>query len=166
LSEGKTATSWDSYKETLKKVMELVKPEEILEYGPGESSKIMLGYEFVKRIDAIEHDENYYNKWHNEIEDPRFYQHYKSTPEVYVNGFAKPYDLVFIDGRDRERCIARALNRVEDIGIVIVHDAERPRYKEAMDLFDYIIFTDNGSTATLTNDQTLNKKLSKALDGL
>lgn len=58
------------------------------------------------------------------------------------------YDLYFIDGREREKCL-ELCNKPD--GIVILHDAERESYQAYIKGFKYIFMEDGGHTAVLTN---------------
>lgn len=44
-----------------------------------------------------------------------------------------PHDLVVVDGRAREHALLRALDHVSDTGMVVLDDAQRARYQEAVD---------------------------------
>lgn len=43
-----------------------------------------------------------------------------------------PLDLILVDGRAREACLLRALDRVADDGLVLLDDAQRKRYRAAL----------------------------------
>lgn len=160
----KTARTWDSFKETLHLVMKEFKPSLIFEWGPGASSRIMLEYKCVKQLDSFEHDLKYFEEA-KKIEDKRFEVMHEENKDDYVKAIHKTYDFMFVDGRLREACILTAYKRIKPGGIVMVHDAERGRYKPAMLQFAYVIMTDCGSTATLTNDFIVYRKLLELLTG-
>lgn len=42
------------------------------------------------------------------------------------------FDVILVDGWRRSECLAAAWNCVADSGVVFLHDAERPRYQQAM----------------------------------
>lgn len=155
----KTARTWDSYKPTLIAVMDELKPTHVLEYGPGESSKIILSYPCVEVLDSFEHDKAYYDKWRNEILDERFCMTHEEQSDHYVNGSLCKHDLIFIDGKWREACISSSKAKLNPGGAVMVHDAERRQYHKHMRLFKYIFMTDDGSTATMTDEYEVYRKL-------
>ena len=43
------------------------------------------------------------------------------------------FDLVVVDGRAREACLARAVDRVAPGGMIVVDNVERARYRQAID---------------------------------
>lgn len=45
----------------------------------------------------------------------------------------EPFDLVLVDGRAREESLRRAMGRVRDDGLLLLDDAQRPRYREVLD---------------------------------
>ena len=49
---------------------------------------------------------------------------------------AKKYYCIFIDVTKRVSCLCESLNLLKKDGIILVHDAQRPEYKEGFDLFD------------------------------
>jgi predicted O-methyltransferase YrrM len=54
-----------------------------------------------------------------------------------------PYDLVFIDGRARAACVARAFDLLSAGGIVVLHDANRDAYLQATQRFpNQLLFRD------------------------
>lgn len=164
--EKNTARTWDSFKETLNFVMNEFKPSLIFEWGPGESSKEILSYSFVEQLDSFEHDQKYYDRYKAEIVDERFDLMFENEMTAYSDAVFKTYDFMFVDGRVRELCIANSLKRIKPDGLVMVHDAERESYHSAMLLYDYVIFTDHGSTATLTNDFKVYRRALKRLMGI
>ena len=48
------------------------------------------------------------------------------------------YDIVFVDGRARKFCALKALDYIDKKSKVIIHDWERPIYKEVLDSYDII----------------------------
>ena len=40
------------------------------------------------------------------------------------------FDIVFVDGRSRVKCFEAALKVIKPGGIILLHDAERPRYAQ------------------------------------
>ncbi len=71
------------------------------------------------------------------------------------------YDLIFIDGREREKCLVEAQRRLNVDGVAMIHDAERPQYKPFIDLYKYVFYEDGGHTAIMTNSEESNKRLEK-----
>jgi hypothetical protein len=71
------------------------------------------------------------------------------------------YDLIFIDGREREKCLMVAQGKLKPNGIVIIHDAERESYQEWIKQYLFVFFEDGGHTAILTMSQATNERLER-----
>ena len=53
------------------------------------------------------------------------------------------YDFILVDGRARAACLEVAFRRADDLGIVVLHDANREAYRAALPPFAYQeLFTD------------------------
>lgn len=162
---GSTAPSWDSFKDALIKVLAEFKPKTVLEWGPGVSTLIMQDFPSIEKITTIEHDMAWFGKWQgkfgpkiNLVLNPDM----KSYP--YPKLKADSHDLVFVDGREREKCLITAYNLITHDGVVIIHDAERESYKKFINMYKYIFYEDDGHTAVLTNSPESNARLEKIFE--
>ncbi|MFP4383064.1 MAG: hypothetical protein ACLFSE_03400 [Spirochaetia bacterium] len=132
-----------SYEEPLNAVMQRMisktsRPK-ILEYGPGGSTKLMMNTAPESEIFCIEHNRKWYEHYKTEFEEfspnkPDL--HYIPLKENYVTLSREKFDprsldLIYVDGRKRVACLdlAKTLIKQED-GIIVLHDAERPRYRK------------------------------------
>lgn len=160
-----TASTWDSYKPTLLKILHAFIPKRVLEWGIGESTQTFLSQEFISTLDSIEHSPEWFSKFKNLVSE-RFNLIFEPDIDLYphVNGRFEKYDLIFVDGRVRELCLNNCHEKLEDEGIVVLHDSKRPQYKEAIGKFKYAIFEDNGHTAVMTNNKEVFEKLVGAFD--
>lgn len=151
-SRQETASSWDSFKFALYKVLDAIKPKTVFEYGPGTSTSIMSVYPTVELIDSVEHNLQWYNKWKWEMPE-NVNLIYQPQMELYPEtpGRIDKYDLIFIDGKEREKCLYVAKARLNDGGVVILHDAERPNYREMIETYKYKFWEDDGHTVILTD---------------
>ncbi len=152
-----TASSWDSFRQTLIKVLGEFKPKSVMEWGPGVSTIIMEDFPSIELIDTVEHDIAWYSKWGNTFgrKTTLILEHdLKRYP--YVQGRMDKYDLYFVDGRERETCLDIANNADS---LVILHDAERESYQSHIKQFEYIFMEDNGHTAVLTNNKLYAERL-------
>lgn len=147
----KTAPSWDSYKDPLLTVLNSFNPVNILEYGPGESTKQFLAHSSVKFIYTIEHKDAWAEKIRPFLTEKAFLLTETNQERYPYAGPVKLYDLIFIDGVERPLCIMLAKFRISELGIVVVHDAERMDYKKAISTWKYKFFADSGHTVFLTN---------------
>lgn len=159
-----TAPTWDSFKDTLYKVLDAIKPKTIFEYGPGVSTGIMALYPTVEWIDSVEHARAWYEKYRWEMPD-NVKIHFQPQMELYPEtpGRFEKYDIIFVDGREREKCLYVSRSRMNEDGVVILHDAERPSYKEMIDTFKFKFFTDGGHTVVLTDSHHMGNVLGVAL---
>ncbi|MBN2735965.1 MAG: hypothetical protein JXR70_03220 [Spirochaetales bacterium] len=133
---------FDSYKEPLTKVLELVKEKtnlpRIVEYGPGGSTKLMKQIIPDSIIVTVENKLKWYNKYKEEFSRFKnnnlkiFYcklsQDYVEKPSEVVD--SNSADLIYIDGRQRVRCLRLAKELLKKkTGLIVLHDAERKRYR-------------------------------------
>ena len=155
-----TASRWDSFDHTLKEVLKIMNPRTILEYGPGTSTKIFMEYSSVELIDSIEHNSAWYGKYKNEMND-KVKVYLQPNMQLYPETTTRldKYDIVFVDGRERDKCLYVSRIRLNDGGVVMLHDAERMAYKEMIDTFKYKFYTDQGHTVTLTDSLETSLKL-------
>lgn len=152
-----TASSWDSFKHTLIKVLAEFNPRHILEFGPGVSTLIMQDYPSVETITTVEHDIAWFSKWQSQL-GSKVTLLLEENLSKYPYQFYGDFDLYFIDGREREICLTLC-NKQN--GIVILHDAERESYKPYIDRFKYIFMEDGGHTAVLTNMDEYESRLER-----
>lgn len=158
-----TASSWDSFKNALYKVLDALKPKTIFEYGPGTSTSIMAIYPSVEFIDSVEHNAAWYNKYKWEMPE-NVHIMFQPILEVYPEqkGRVDKYDLIFVDGREREKCLYVAKSRLNDCGVVVLHDAERPNYREMIDSYKFKFWQDEGHTVILTDNNIAAMRLEGA----
>ena len=129
-----------------------------MEYGSGKST-----YTFASRVesvDSVEHDARWYDKV-KDFKDKDVNVIYQPDLNIYPysQGRFDEYDLIFIDGRERAKCLHLAHDLLSEDGIVVLHDAQRQRYMQGIIPYRYCIFTDKGCTAVLTNSKKVEKKL-------
>ena len=161
----KTARTWDSYKQSLSKVLDNFIPKRCFEWGVGNSTRLIMSHPAVETLDSVDHDQNWTSKFRL-IVDEHLNVIYEPDRDLYplVQGRYDYYDLIFVDGILRDRCMLRSKEKLHPEGIVILHDAERPEYYFAIKTFQYIHWTDNGSTVLVTNNKDTNDRLKEVLD--
>ena len=77
----------------------------------------------------------------------------KFTPQTedeisYVNfpmTLGADFDIIIIDARFRRCCLKIAMNVLSDVGIVIMHDAQKTHYHTGIEKFPYRKFFDTGT---------------------
>jgi hypothetical protein len=150
------AKTIDSYRDTLYAVMDLFHPKTVLEYGPGESTMMILMCRSVEYVRSIEHDPFWLEKFktHGLAIDLVFQPDLEKYP--YEIGDRIRYDLVFVDGRSRVKCLEQC-KLISDL--VIMHDADRGKYKESINSFKFVKFTDEGNTVVLTDNPEVYEKI-------
>jgi hypothetical protein len=164
-SATKPATAWDSFGPTLIKVLGIVNPKTIFEYGPGVSTKIMATHPGVEIVDSVEDETAWYEKYRWTMPD-NVQIYYQPVAEAYPEtlGRVEKYDLIFVDGIERVSCLYVARVRLNKGGVVVLHDAERPNYREMIETYKYKFWTDEGHTVTLTDDDITAMRLEKLYD--
>jgi len=148
-----TALTWQSYETALFKVLDLLRPKTCFEWGCGESTKMISNYSSIELMDSVEHDAVWLDKISKVVND-KVMMIYEPDREKYkfVQGRKSKYDLIFIDGRDRENCLIQAHYILDISGVVILHDSEREKYLKSIQSYKYQIWMDNKHTVLLTND--------------
>ena len=121
----------------------VVAPKRILEYGPGKSTVLLRQLCPKAEIWSIEHDVKYYKEW-LKLNDDKTHIILAEAPEddrdslLWAKYAAQEgmYDLIFIDGRERIRCLMWAWFHINRNGVILLHDSERPEYQSGIEQFD------------------------------
>jgi hypothetical protein len=107
----------------------------IFEFGAGNST---LWYaEHVEWIRAVEHDKEWINYLstsilHNvEIIHKELSEGGDYSKEVMRGG--EKYDIIIIDGRDRNNCVKNSIDYLTDKGIIIFDNSNLPIYRSSID---------------------------------
>jgi len=143
-----------SHAPILKKLCEQIRPEAILEWGPGASTAALREAAPHARILTIEHDPTYYQKARaqfahcDRVEVKHLVIGTKGRSQGYITypfrrllreraagSEGEGYDLIFVDGRHRVDCLTVASLLLAPGGVVALHDAERPRYERGLAVF-------------------------------
>ena len=137
--------TYEDYKPLLVKYLRIIKPRKILEWGPGPSTKTMREECPNAKIITCEHDYKWFNKWLKEFDNINITLLYLEGPiedrkDLLWNVYTNPpvegkFDLIFVDGRERVRCMRASLNLLSKNGVLLLHDANRRRYKKGVSLF-------------------------------
>jgi len=130
----------NSFSEMLKQVLGS-NPKRILEWGPGHSTVLMNELCPDSEVISIEHLKWYYDKWKDKVKSKIILIEDKEGTDMprYTNPPVDgKFDLIFIDGRQRVKCLKKSLELLSDNGVVMLHDSERVEYREGIDLYDII----------------------------
>lgn len=143
------ASTWDSYRDTLVDVIDTLRPTYALEFGSGKSTKLLC--ERCKEVNTVEHNP----KWFDRVGSfSNLKVHLEENEALYpfYSGNREYYDLVFIDGLKRDKCIENAHRLLFINGVVVLHDAERYVDTQEFKKWKYSILRDGGHTAALFDD--------------
>jgi hypothetical protein len=138
-----------------------LRPEmRVFEYGSGGSTIFLAAR--VRELVSVEHDPDWYASTERTLKrfglvhsglilrqplpeanaefgstDPAFggmsFESYVKSVDDYPDG---SFDLVLVDGRARKACAIRALPKVKSGGHLLLDDADRPEYREAVAALD------------------------------
>lgn len=104
----------------------------VFEYGGGQSTKF-----FAARsgsVTTVEHDPTFCARLSTEL--PQIVSlHYEEEEEAYVQCLAaceEPFDLIVVDGIYRPACLRLAPEYLKPDGIIVLDDADREEYSEAV----------------------------------
>jgi len=166
--------SWTSFEGVLRYACHVLQPTRILEWGPGDSTLIMAQECPDAHILSIEHQEPYYQaalkrtKMLGNVQivlakracgDANEGMGYIGEPlrAIVRAGAYMPsanvFDLVFVDGRDRQDCLSVAFALVKEEGLVLLHDALRKRYRQAIEMYPHHLII--GDTAVMSRGRAL-----------
>ena len=139
ISAANPVTGTFSFELLLRKYLREKQPHQILEWGPGKSTQIMVEEVPNAQVYTIEDNPSWASKWKSEfpanvqlIEIP-LGSGYVQAPLTWN----MQYNLIFVDGvrNTRNECLAVAHHLVSDDGVVILHDSDWREYDPGKSLF-------------------------------
>ena len=115
----------------------------IFEFGCGNST-IWLSKK-VKNIYSLEHNRFWYQTIYNILPDNCNLELQMDMEKYPFISNEKSFDLILIDGRERVKCMGQSINRLNEGGVILLDDSNRPKYKACYDIaknngFKYIDF--------------------------
>ena len=117
--------------EAIKGILRDFCPKRVLEWGAGGST--LFWPELFPEIQwvTIEHDFRYAKEVQKKA-SPNVLLLHESYPDYYgPHPHLGKFDLIIVDGRHRVRCLDVARDLLAEGGVVLLHDAGRPKYHEA-----------------------------------
>ena len=114
----------------------LRKDFDVFEYGCGNST--IWFAQRISSIDAVEGDKNWFEKVQKQLPSNAkvvFQEVQEDENGNYAKAIAntqKLYDIVIVDGRDRNNCIKNAQKYLKEIGVLILDNSDRPDYQEGI----------------------------------
>ena len=111
----------------------LTKQMNVFEYGSCNSS-IWLSKK-VKSLVSLEHDKDWYIKIKPSLDklENTSYLHRELEEGAYegeILNYKNDFDIIVIDGRNRNKCIKNAMEALKNDGIVIWDNSDRSEYEE------------------------------------
>lgn len=110
----------------------------VFEYGSGYSTLYLA--ERVRSVTSIEYDKEWFNKMKEALNDKDNCEvYYYPEPEKYKVAIkehdGEAFDIVIVDGRDREECIKHIIPYLGDSGVVILDDSWKTKFDEVFEYF-------------------------------
>lgn len=160
LKELKVAENWQSYRDLMDCILNAFQPRTVIEFGSGESTRTLSNYPSVDCLVTVEHNEKYFNKIPLRT---NIIPYFKDYEDAYREVLLKKdwYDLVFIDGKERQRLLEMAHTRTN---LVLLHDASRGEYREFIEPYKYKFANDSKCTLALTDDEETYNLLKEAYE--
>lgn len=110
----------------------------ILEFGSG-SSTIWFAKR-TKNLVSIEHHPDWYNRVLYELANcsecnfANVILHEQPYYKICTHFPNESFDLILVDGRNRKGCIVNSIPLLKHGGVLMIDNAERPYYQEALEL--------------------------------
>ena len=118
----------------------LKKPRTIFEYGSGNSTIYL---DKKASLVSIEHDERWYKKIKPNLKKTEYYLvHPREYPEFITKYPKNHFDLIIVDGLQRELCIDISLLHLKKGGYLLLDDSQRERYNKIKQKFEKMKVTE------------------------
>lgn len=135
------ASSFGSHEALLRKYLRQTQASNIMEWGPGTSTEIMVEERPNAHIISVEHDKKWFDIAEEKFKNhPNVHLYFKTIHKKKCKYATtalkfKPFDLVFVDGRRRVECAIVALQCLRPGGVVLLHDIKRIQYTAPLEPF-------------------------------
>ena len=168
-------TGFASFKPLVKICTDIVKPLNIVEWGPGESTQFLLD-NTQAQISSWENHPSYSKTAIERFKDKdrvTIHQSFSNSGNgkntAYCNApmlkfLYNSLEFIFVDGRQRADCMICAYHLISDTGIVILHDDQRPAYDEGRNLFPYSFRSAETITGVYSKDKNIIQKIEQLFD--
>lgn len=114
----------------------LKKEMEVFEFGGGSST--IFYAKRVLSVTTVEHNLQWFEKLKSCVPDNVQLQHKILVEDGEYSHFAAnseiKYDIIVVDGEDRNNCIKNSLIALKKDGVILLDDSERTEYAEAIGL--------------------------------
>jgi len=138
-----------SYEAQYRKIFTTLNISSVLEWGPGLNTEIAI--ENGSRVFSKEHD----GKWIPTNISSTLWSHglYDVGTPDYIEVMSGEWDLYFVDGRRRSECLESVFKCCKESALVCLHDAQRPRYHDALSLFKKVFYVDPGFAVATKSEE-------------
>lgn len=130
-----------SYAHHYRAVLAKRRPRTVVEWGPGLNTQLALDAG-AQQVVSVEHQQAYLYQGDCERVESRLCalnsKDYVSPPHL------DSADLFFVDGRRRVECLMQICRHAKPSAVICLHDAQRRRYFEALQLFEHVRFPQFG----------------------
>lgn len=146
--------SFQSFAAWLPRLLELLPPQRVLEFGPGTSTRLVLAHSRAQIV-SVETSRPWFRRYQREFgDDPRVDLRLRDVGwdmEALAEDVGRGFDLVFVDGGARQEALFESRSLVSPGGVVVVHDAHRDDYYWAMSRYRYL-FPPERHSCIVTDD--------------
>lgn len=111
----------------------LDKEMEVFEYGCGNLTLWLA--KKTKHITSVEHDKRWYEKIKKELPENTTLLYKQLGTDEYIKSVGlnnKQYDVIIIDGRNRNKCMKEVVKYLKDDGFIILDNSEREIYQDGI----------------------------------
>lgn len=134
---------FNSFEPLLRKWLRKIMPNQILEWGTGHSTAVMVEECPTAKIYSLESDLAWYRKYFKVYKSSKFVSVVLCPPSLLADlprSWNKMFDFIFVDGLCdmRVACLRTAEKLVWNHGVVLLHDSERQKYAEGVSLFERV----------------------------
>lgn len=122
--------------EIIEYIIENMKPKSVLEWGSGNSTLHFSKSKHIISWLSIEHN-GHYVEYLKDKTEPKVNVIW-ADKEWYVDSvklIGKKYDLIIVDGEQRELCVKTAFDILNDGGLILLHDSGRQEYQEFIRMY-------------------------------
>ncbi len=109
----------------------------VLEFGSGASTLWFNNQANINKIISVEHDQNFFNFLKPKLIGNKVTQFCLPKPynEICLK-LKDKFDIIFVDGRNRNKCFASSLPLLKNDGIIVFDNTERDYYSPSFDLWN------------------------------
>jgi SAM-dependent methyltransferase len=138
------STSFSSFQSYLPALVRWAEPAQVLEFGPGFSSRLILANSAAKVL-SFETHPAYFERARREVPSERFELRLAPSGADFVALAGRRFDFIFVDGGDRVKNLEQAHALLADDGLLVLHDAHREGYEPGVLRYPHGYFIENHS---------------------